>query len=47
MELEETKTILRDKTNADKKKLMEYVNNDEKTKTWAKNEIPNNIQDII
>lgn len=47
VELEITKTALRNKTSNDKKKLMEYMNNDEKTKIWAKNEIPKNIQKLL
>ena len=47
LELEQTKSILRDKTKEDKEKLVEYAAHDEQSKEWAKNEIPKNIQNIL
>ncbi len=47
LQVEETKKHLRNKTKGDKEKLEEAAAHDEQSKEWAKNEIPNNIQNIL
>jgi len=47
MELEQTKTALRAQTNNSKRQLEELTKNDEQSKTWAKNEVPQNIQNLL